>query len=228
MATSVTGKYLSNDGVENEESSWNISEYIPCLGKTFTINPIGGNDPSICLYDSNKNYITGIKYNSGGVDRKTAVTITANVDAYFIRFSYCVGSEYEDDISQIMLNRGSSSLPFVPYAPSWTLDENDILTNENLPAPTDWQPPYPAGMWSLDSNDILTNSMLPEILVDTQGAFAGLTNLTKVLFPSTLQSIGRYSFRDTGLTEVTLADTCTYYSTSFPEDCVVTGGQSIT
>ena len=228
MATSATGKYLTSDGVENEGSAWNISDYIPCLGKTFTINPIGGNDPSMCLYDSNKNYITGINYSSGSVATKTAVTITANVDAYFIRFSYRANSGYEDDLTQIMLNRGSSSLPFVPYGPSWTLDENEILTNENLTAPIGWQPPYPAGMWVLDDNDILTNSMLPEVLVDTQGAFAGVESLTYIQIPETVKSIGRYSFRDTGLTEVTLAEDCTYYATSFPSTCTVIGGQIIT
>ena len=221
MATSVTGKYLSNDGVENEGSAWNISDYIPCLGKTFTLNPIGGNTPSICLYDSNKNYITGINYSSGGVDRKIAVTITANTDAYFIRFSYYVNSEYEDDLSQIMLNRGSSSLPFVPYEPSWTLDENDILTNENLPDPIDWQPPYPSGMWVLDDNDILTNSMLPEVLIDYQGAFNKCAHLVEVTIPKTVKSIGEWSFRETALTSVTIASDCTYYDTSFPENCVI-------
>ena len=109
----------------------------------------------------------------------------------------------------------------------WNLDENNILKNQYLPTPIDWSPPYPPSMWYLNENDILTNSILPEVLIDDQGAFAGLANLTYVEFPSTLQSIGRYSFRDTGLTEVTLPAECTYYSTTFPIGCLIHGGHVI-
>ena len=56
------------------------------------------------------------------------------------------------------------------------------------------------------------------------GAFAYLTNLTSITIPQSVKSIGKYAFYKTGLTSVTLADDCTYYSTSFPENCVVTGG----
>lgn len=103
----------------------------------------------------------------------------------------------------------------------WTLDENDILTNENLPNPIDWQPPYPAGMWVLDDNDILTNSMLPEALIDYQGAFNKCAHLVEVTIPKTVKSIGEWSFRETALTSVTIASDCTYYDTSFPENCVI-------
>ena len=56
------------------------------------------------------------------------------------------------------------------------------------------------------------------------GAFAYLTNLTSITIPSSVKHIGRYAFYKTGLTSIILADDCTYYSTSFPENCVVTGG----
>ena len=83
----------------------------------------------------------------------------------------------------------------------WTLDDNDILTNEYLPdaLPYDyehrnlsdwyldehdkiekdiipknigWSQPYPLGKWYLDENDILQCSGIPEALIDDQGAFA--------------------------------------------------------
>lgn len=56
------------------------------------------------------------------------------------------------------------------------------------------------------------------------GAFANATHLTAVEIPESVKSIGRYSFANTALKTVTLAEDCTYYETSFPENCVVTGG----
>ena len=59
------------------------------------------------------------------------------------------------------------------------------------------------------------------------GAFARTKYLEEVKLPSTLTSIGRYAFADSGLKKVTLPHDCAYYLTSFPEDCEVTGGQPI-
>lgn len=132
----------------------------------------------------------------------------------------------------------------------WTLDENDILTNEYLPdaLPYDyehrnlsdwymnandkiendiipvklnWVQPYPLGKWYLDENDILQCSGIPEALIDYQGAFNKCPKLVKVTIPKTVKSIGKWSFRETLLTQVTIASDCTYYDTSFPENCVI-------
>lgn len=59
------------------------------------------------------------------------------------------------------------------------------------------------------------------------GAFAYLTNLTSITIPSSVKSIGRYAFYKTGLQSVTLANDCTYYSTSFPPECDINGGQKL-
>lgn len=59
------------------------------------------------------------------------------------------------------------------------------------------------------------------------GAFTNATSLVSVSFPSTLVSIGKFSFSNTALTEVTLPEKCTYYSTSFPKNCIVKGGNLI-
>ena len=116
-----------------------------------------------------------------------------------------------------------------PYPASmWRLDsDNDLVTLLFPEALANFTPPYPASMWYLDEDDELMNGMLPDVL--PLGAFANNPNLTEVVLPSTLSSIGRESFAGTGLTAVTIPnDNCTYYSTSFPENCTVTGGQIIT
>ena len=80
----------------------------------------------------------------------------------------------------------------------------------------------PVSMWRI-SNDIPYKVSFPEMV--EMGAFKGCTSLSSVKFPSTLNSIGMYSFANTALTEVTLPPNCTYYKTSFPEGCKIKGGK---
>ena len=115
MAISAENSYLNADGSIGSSTDWNISDYIPCDGTNFTVGKIGGITPAICLYNANKEYITGKSYNTGGTYSKQAVNITSQSTAKYIRFSYCKGSLNPDDISAIMLNNGSTLLPFQPY-----------------------------------------------------------------------------------------------------------------
>jgi len=116
-----------------------------------------------------------------------------------------------------------NSLDWTPPYPatSWYLNEDDIITADIIPRPIDWAQPYPLGKWYLDENDILKCSGIPEALIDYQGAFNKCTKLVKVTIPKTVKSIGKWSFRETLLTSVTIASDCTYYDTSFPENCVI-------
>ena len=73
--------------------------------------------------------------------------------------------------------------------------------------------------WYIDDYRMITNKYLPD-LIDV-GAFANATNLTYVRIPPTVKKIGRYSFRNTKLTSVTIASDCEYYDTSFPDGCQI-------
>ena len=112
---------------------------------------------------------------------------------------------------------------------SWYLDENNLLTHSSLIAPIDgdvFVPPYPASFWRLDNNDILDLGLLPNSI--ELGAFAYCSSLNEVILPESLLSIGKYSFYGTALRSVTIPNSqCTYYATSFPPGCVVTGGHLI-
>jgi hypothetical protein len=120
MATSEENSYLMPDGSIGASNDWNISDYIPCSGTSFTISYVGGITPAICLYDENKQYITGKSYNTGGASIKKAVTIASQNTAKYIRFSYCKASGVlYDDLSAIMLNKGDSLLPYEPYGTHW-------------------------------------------------------------------------------------------------------------
>lgn len=120
----TTAGYLLSDNQRTNSADWVITDYIPCDGETFTINPIGGNTTSICLYDENKNFICGKAYHTGGAHIKTSVTITSTQNASYIRFSYNTGGTGTqiDNISNIMLNAGSEPLSYEPYIEDTELD----------------------------------------------------------------------------------------------------------
>ena len=113
----------------------------------------------------------------------------------------------------------------------WALDANDELKNgwlaEELPDDFIVEP-YPSRYWYYDSiNEEIKLSLVPSKTIAC-GAFAHNPHLTDITIPASVTSIGRESFAGTGLTAVTIPnDNCTYYSTSFPPDCVVTGGHLI-
>lgn len=59
------------------------------------------------------------------------------------------------------------------------------------------------------------------------GAFSNSINLNSIKISKSLSYIGRYAFTNSSLTDVKLPEDCSYYSTSFPKDCKVTGGKLI-
>ena len=112
MGNGIIDAYINSDGtIVTDQSTWRVTQYIPCNSNVITLssNAPLGHSPSICLYDENKNYITGTKYNSS-----VTVIVTAERVAKYIRFSYPVAA----DLSKIMLNAGSTALPYEPYGES--------------------------------------------------------------------------------------------------------------
>lgn len=114
----------------------------------------------------------------------------------------------------------------IPYpATLWRLDSDDILTLNNedwspFPEPIEYlTPPYPATMWYLDDKGKLETSLLPDSL--PVGAFARCTSFSKIVIPEATKSIGEVSFTETALIDVTIAEDCSYYPTSFPEGCEI-------
>ena len=122
---------------------------------------------------------------------------------------------YQDDFPELfMLNDGPNLL--------WKITEN------SLPVKTVFPELYtindgPNSLWKIKEGAVPFKSLFEEL--NPMGACRDAFNLSKVTFPSTLQSIGMYSFANTALTEVTLPENCTYYKTSFPEGCKIKGGK---
>lgn len=86
----------------------------------------------------------------------------------------------------------------------------------------DIQPPYPDYVMRCLGEDFNNGyPLIMQINKVLMGAFANAYELKKVSIPKSCKKIGRYAFRNTKLTSVTIASDCTYYDTSFPDGCVV-------
>lgn len=79
----VANSYLRDNNVVAIDSDMSISEYIKIGGGvSITINPTQYYNPSICFYDSNKNFISGEAYNA-----RSVVTVTTPNNCAYVRFS---------------------------------------------------------------------------------------------------------------------------------------------
>lgn len=113
---------------------------------------------------------------------------------------------------------------------SWQLNSDNILVNIDIPESIDtdiFVEPYPDSFWYLDETDEkLKLDLIPDIL--PMGAFALTTELQEIRLPESLEEIGPEAFYGSAIRRVTIPNNqCTYYSTSFPPGCVVTGGHLI-
>ena len=121
MSNGQSGVYLKEDGELGKYETWSITDYIPCSGTVFTINSIGGINAGMCLYDSQKNFITGIAYGTRGAEFKKPITIKSETNASYIRFSYNTDADgpsgylRHDDLSKIQLEEGSVATAYEPY-----------------------------------------------------------------------------------------------------------------
>ena len=142
-------------------------------------------------------------------------------------------------VSDLITNDDSGS-PYYGYpALFWTLDSNNILT-ENKPTATPplipqigaivdeetgrndnemLTPPYPASFWYYDEDkQRLSMLLFPDA---PGGAFTGCTRLAYISIPESVKEIGYRAFAETALTKVRIARDCVYDPTSFPEGCEI-------
>lgn len=115
-AYTATGQYLTYAGGLYAGAAWRISDYIPITsGEAYTITSLVGQYPAYCWYKSNKEYISGARYDvSGGFANRT---ITAPANAAYLRFSYVFDSSsasYNED--KCMVVEGSTApSTYIPY-----------------------------------------------------------------------------------------------------------------
>lgn len=110
-------KYLAEDGTEVSNNGWMITNYIPVKGNAFTLSSIGGNSPSICLYDVNKQYITGKKYGTSVALDLTDVTVSTTDEVAYIRFSINTLA----DLTATQLEIGDTATTYEEYCTPTTI-----------------------------------------------------------------------------------------------------------
>lgn len=75
------GKYLNKTGAESTNNTWNISDFLPCEPGDVIVASVGS-APSICFYDKDKNFISGVQYLN--TNPKNAI---APPNTYYCRWS---------------------------------------------------------------------------------------------------------------------------------------------
>lgn len=100
--------YLLETGTQ-AGASYDVSIYIPVSASTtYTLSfsdSLTVYAPSVHIYDTNKEFLSGIKY-----DGRHAVPIVVPANGAYIRIS--IQKTYVDSY---MLNEGSTALPYEPY-----------------------------------------------------------------------------------------------------------------
>lgn len=102
MFSSLTHGYLENDGTKVGSQVWYISDYIPVNGDSFVLKNIGGNAPSIVLYNANKEFLAGKNYGTPKAEIRTDVYIQSNQTAYFVRFCGYALNGYESQLMEYL------------------------------------------------------------------------------------------------------------------------------
>lgn len=119
---SEIGKFLNDDGTIAASSAFNITDYIECDSETdYSLSNVNvsSNFPSICYYDSNKDFISGTRYNGN-----TGVSFTTPNTCKYVKFSV-----RSDKLNEAMFNTGSTALPYEPYGYKVTISCNNVDYN---------------------------------------------------------------------------------------------------
>lgn len=109
------------------------------------------------------------------------------------------------------------------FSAGWVIREDELTRDDFLEPPEKYMTkPYPYLIWRTDEtvqSGVPFHDLLPDKVYF--GAFANAKNLTEISIPPSVKKIGEESFRNTKLKSVTIARDCSYYNTSFPDDCII-------
>lgn len=139
---SSTVGFVREDGTINDNNNYRISDYIqllPNMQYTVSNMNVNGLYPAVCFYTDNKTYISGSKY-----DGATVFTFTTPLNCKYVLVSYLASL-----VNNVMLNSGSTALPYEPYGNIWTdvpiptrklHNKTDVITSLPVDIYTDGQP----------------------------------------------------------------------------------------
>lgn len=105
----IYGYYLKSDGTMSASKNWYVSEYFPITeGETYTWSGnYNASSVSICFYDSNKTFISGIAGNN-----ELPKTFTAPTNA-----AYCRATQgLSFNLYEMQIEQGSTATTIKPYS----------------------------------------------------------------------------------------------------------------
>lgn len=112
--TSVTpSRRLNQDGTTAAASGCLTTDFVPVNGRVFTLSKVSGTTASICCYDSDKNWVQGQQYQTGGSDVPGNVTIECDEDISYVRFCYYNATTPKGSI--MLINGTEAPASFIPY-----------------------------------------------------------------------------------------------------------------
>ena len=192
------------------------------------------------LYNASKQCIKDGGWQNSGT------TWTNTDQARYVRFclSYSSGDitpsnlgscvfEYDAHINWLM---NDGEYPYLDSVPTTPLAFNEpypiiLMTQSDGKYPKfeslnliDFSPDYPIILMTQRTNEY---PKLESLDSKNLGAFGHCNTLKSITIPLSCTSIGKHTFTESGIKNVTLPNNCTYYSTSFPQDCNIIGGQLI-
>lgn len=180
----------------------------------------------VYFFDAEDNYILHISIGS-----TSGTTVTRDLTNYpqatkcIIQITGGSGYRYyvnpEDCTTRTDYTECSVNMSYTYTDWTMTADGGRARDAADIEIP-EYQSPPPLAAWRIEQgvNDGFPFNRLMGEHVDF-GAFANARNLRQVSIPKSCKKIGRYAFRNTKLSSVTIARDCVYYSTSFPDGCVV-------
>lgn len=207
----MCGSLDSTYRYQAELRCWRLSDIVPC-------------DVALLGYASGNLLVYSERWKSGEGSINNMVDFSSQCP--IIRWKFVMHVDGITDLKTDYICKHSFTL----VGNSWQLNSDDILVNIDNPEPIDgdiFVSPYPASFWNLDETDEkLKLGLIPDIL--PMGAFSRTTELEMIRLPESLEEIGREAFYGSGIRSVIIPNNqCTYYATSFPPGCVVTGGRLI-
>lgn len=121
--------YMDASGGTGGSTVTNLTDYIDINASPFVISGVitgsirNANTRIVCFYDSNKNFISAVAY-SPNVMTSPALISDIPQNAKYVRFSFDKAFE-----NGIMLNLGSTALPYEPYGFKIPISNGQQTTN---------------------------------------------------------------------------------------------------
>lgn len=132
----VTNEIIQNDGGTSSNNSWRCSDFIRSDSTSITLSwesNSGYFQAKVAYYSSDKTFISLEDVGKNNTFQKSFVLPSG---ASVIRFAYSVAvGENPVNRENIMLNSGSTALPYEPYGYRVPVTVNDIITNIYLDEP---------------------------------------------------------------------------------------------